>query len=58
MREGAGRKPRPVEEKQRNRLMVSLTDSEYAELENAAGNEPLGTFARRVLKRYLARRKK
>ena len=31
---------------------------ERLEREKAAGNEPLGTFARRVLKRFLARRRK
>jgi len=58
MRPGAGRKPRPPEEKQRNRVLLNLTDSEYAELMKVAGNEPISTCARRIVVRYLARRKK
>lgn len=38
--------------------MVNLTDQEHAELEDAAEGEPLGAFIRRVLVRYLSRRRK
>ena len=58
VRPGSGRKPLPPEEKQRNRIMLNLTDAEYAQLLEAAGEEPASSFARRVLLRYLARRRK
>lgn len=57
-RVGAGRKPKAVEDRQRNRATVSLTDEEYEELEAAAGDESIGTFLRRVVLRYLARQRK
>lgn len=56
-RVGAGRRPRPPEEKQANRVVVKLTDDELAALEAAAGEEPLATYARRVLLRHLRRKK-
>lgn len=58
VRPGAGRKPKPIHTKQRNRLVVLLTDEELRQLEGAAADEPLGTFARAVLLRSLARRRK
>ena len=58
MRPGAGRKRKPPEEKQRNRVMLNLTDNEYKQLADLAGDEPLSAFARRVVLRYLARRRK
>lgn len=58
MRPGAGRKRKPLEEKQRNRVMLNLTDCEYKQLTNLAGDEPLSAFARRIVVRYLARRRK
>ena len=57
-RAGAGRKPIPPGERQRNRVTVNLTDHEYDELRQAAKDEAPGAFARRVLVRYLARRRK
>lgn len=57
MRPGAGRKPLPLEVKQRNRVLLNLTDGEYKQLLEAAGNEPASAYARRVLVRHLARRK-
>lgn len=57
MRQGAGRKAKAPDEKQRNRLMVSLTDEEWEALVKAAGDEPLGGFVRRLLLRSLARRR-
>ena len=52
VRPGAGRKPLPPDEKQRNRIMVSLTDAEYQALLEATGDEPVGAFARKVLLRF------
>jgi len=37
--------------------MLKLTRKELAALESAAGGEPLGAYARRVLMRAIARRK-
>ncbi len=58
MRPGAGRKPLPPEDRQRNRIMLNLTDREYRDLVAAAAEEPVSSFARRVLRRYVARRRK
>jgi hypothetical protein len=38
--------------------MLNLTDAEYGELVRAAADEPVSAFARRVLLRFLARRRK
>ena len=58
MRPGAGRKPKPRDEKQGRALMLHLTEAEFAALQDAAGEEPLATVARRLVVRSLARRKK
>ena len=58
VRAGSGRKAKAAGEKQRNRVVLLLTDQELRELNQAAGTEPLGTHARRVLLRSLARRRK
>ena len=53
-----GPKPKLKSEKQRQRIMLTLTDEERRELEEAAGRQPLGTFVRELVLRYLARRRK
>ena len=58
MRPGAGRKPKPRDEKQSRSVMLSLTESEYAALREAADEEPIATVARRLVVRALARRRK
>ena len=58
MRPGAGRKPKPRDQKQGHTVASSFTDAERAELAQAAGDEPLGTYVRRVVLRHLARRKR
>ena len=57
-RPGSGRKPKAVDERQRNRVMFTLTDGELARLEQAAEGIALGTFARELVLRCLARRTK
>jgi len=52
-----GPKKKAASEKQRQRIMLTLTDRERRELEQAAEGEALGTFVRRIVLRYLARRK-
>lgn len=56
-RAGAGRKPKPPGEKQAWHIQVSLTEAEYEALADAAQDEPLASYIRRVLLRHLARRK-
>ena len=56
-RPGAGRKPLAREVRRGRRVLVRLTEDELAALERSAGNEGLSTFIRRVLLRYLARRR-
>ena len=58
MRPGAGRKPKPRAEKQGRLVGLALTEAEYAALREAAAGEALGTFARRIVLRALARRRK
>ena len=58
VRSGAGRKPLPASERLRNRVMFTLADDELEALEEARGDEPLSTFLRRLVVRYLARRTK
>ena len=58
MRPGAGRKPKHPKERRRNRVMLTLTDDEFDALEDARGEEPMSSFLRRMVVRYLARRRK
>lgn len=58
VRQGSGRPPKPVEEKQARRVMVNLTEAEHAELLDAADGQPVGGFVRRIVLRYLARRRR
>ena len=52
-----GRPPTPLKERRRNRVMLNLTDEEYRQLERAAGGEAASAFARRIVLRYLTRRR-
>jgi hypothetical protein len=53
-----GRKPKRPSEKQSRRAMVTFTPGEWRGLKAAAGDEPVGTFIRRLVLRYLARLRK
>ena len=53
-----GRKPKRASKKQSKRAMVALTPGEWRSVKAAAGDEPIGTFIRRIVLRYLARRRK
>ena len=57
-RPGSGRKPLPPGEKLSERVTVNLTKREHTDLLKAAGEEPSGSFLRRLFTRYLARRRK
>ena len=57
-REGSGRRSLPMNQKQRNRVVMNLTDEEYTALGNAASDAPLAAFTREIMLRYLARRRK
>lgn len=54
---GAGRKPFPKDERRDSKVMLRFTEAERREAEAAAGDEALGVFIRRIVLRYLARRK-
>ena len=56
-RPGSGRPPKPPEERQRNSVTAKLTDSELEDLSELAEGEPLGTLLRRLVLRYLVRRR-
>ena len=47
-----------MKERRRNRIMLSFTDEEYAKLERAAGEVPVATYARSIVLRSLARRRR
>lgn len=55
-RPGAGRPSKEAGEKQSERVLVSLTPEEKRALEEAAGDEALGSYLRRLLVRHLSRR--
>ncbi|HME69198.1 MAG TPA: hypothetical protein VKM54_04950 [Myxococcota bacterium] len=57
VRPGAGPKPKPIEERRRNRLVLNLKDRELEAIERAAGERPAADFARDVVLRYVARRR-
>ena len=57
-RPGSGRKPLPKGLRRDRKVMSTFTDAEHRELEEAAGDEPIGTFVRRVVLRHLARRRR
>ena len=57
-RPGSGRPPKPRAEKQSQAVQLNLTPGERAELERAAGAEPLGAFLRRLVLRSLSQRRK
>ena len=54
----SGPKPKPAREHRRNRMMLNFTDAEYRSLKDAAGGESLSDFARSIVLRHLARRRK
>ena len=53
-----GRKPKRPSEKQSKRAMVTFTPGEWRKVKSAAGDEPVGSLIRRIVLRYLARRRK
>ena len=52
-----GPKPKPPEERRRNRVMINLTDEEYEKLLTVAGSASPSNYVREVLFRHLGRRK-
>jgi len=57
-RVGAGRKRKPVSEKQSELVGVKLTPGEARALRDAAGDLTLSAYVRRLILRHLARRRK
>lgn len=57
-RSGAGRKPIPAPERRRNRLNIQLTDDELEQLEELAARESPALYARQVLLRHLAAKRR
>ena len=57
IRPGSGRPPKPIEARQRNSVTAKLTDHELEALTELAEGEPLGTLLRRLVHRYLVRRR-
>ena len=50
-----GRPPKPHADKQRNRVVVMLTDAELREVQRRAGETPLGTWLHERLVRGFRR---
>lgn len=57
-RPGAGRPPKPVNERQRHSVTAKLSDEELRELKRAAKDEPLGSYVRSLIVRHLVRRRR
>jgi hypothetical protein len=57
-RVGSGPKPKPIAALRRNRLMLNFTDQEMVDLRRAAKKHRPAEFARGIVLRHLARRKK
>ena len=57
-RVGSGPKPKPMSKLMRNRVTLGFTDQEWVVLRKAAGNQRPAEFARGIILRHLARRKK
>jgi len=56
-RPGAGAKPKPPEERRRNRMVLHLTDEELDVVMKAARDRAVTTFAREVLLGALRKRR-
>jgi len=56
-RPGAGRKPKPREERRRNRVVMNLSDLELEAIERVIGGRSVADFARDLMLRYVARRR-
>jgi len=56
VRSGRGRKPIPLKERRRNRVLLNLTDAELEWLEQTADGRPVSEVAREIVLHYLARR--
>jgi len=56
-RPGSGPKPKPPQERRRNRLVVNLTDAELEFLMAATEGKTLSDFVRGILLRSLRRRR-
>ena len=52
-----GPKPKPPEERRRNRVMINLTDEEYRRLVAAGGRTPPSNYVRQVLLRHLRQKR-
>lgn len=50
-----GRPPKPASEKQANRILLSLTDTERVALAKVAEDETLAGYVRRLVLRHLRR---
>ena len=55
-RPNTGPKPKRPEERRRNRVMLNLNDEEYDQLVEAADDESVSQYARKILVRHLMRR--
>lgn len=55
VRPGAGRKPKPKDEKQSRQVMVTFTESEHDQLTWTAGDQPLATYIRNLVLLVLKR---
>ena len=53
-----GRPALPAGMARKNRIMVNVTEDERDAIERAAKDEPLGAFIRRIVLRYVARRRR
>lgn len=57
-RPGAGRKPKPPEERRGHSITVALTGEEFADLLELAEGEPLALYVRGLVVRHLERKRR
>lgn len=55
-RTGAGRPPKPPEQRRRATITIALTDEEFADLQALAGDQPLALYVRDLVVRHLERK--
>ena len=55
-RTGAGRPPKPPEERRARSVAISLTGAEYERLRALADGEPLAIYVKRLVVRHLDRK--
>lgn len=57
-RPGAGRKPKPPNERRDNTVTIALTKAEFGALRELSGEEPLAVYVQRLVVRHVDRKRR